>query len=69
MRGHQSPCRKVVPTELQLRFQSLSRHRRAQVTEAARTNLVIAHRWARAEHVAPEVATALEGALAKLKTK
>ncbi len=62
MRGFLAPALKKVPTETQLEFAKLSRHRRDQLAEAAQTTLLKASQWARGEDVAPEVATALEKA-------
>lgn len=60
MRGFLQPSLRNNPTETQLGFQSLSRHRRAHLAEAAKTTLVKASQWARGEAVPAEVASALE---------
>ncbi len=69
MRGFQAPGVRNIPTESQARFQSLSRHRRVKLAKVANTTLVKADQWARGDGAAPEVASALEGALAKLGAK
>lgn len=64
MRGFLQPALKKVPTENQLAFAKLSRHRREHLAEAAQTNLVKASQWSRGEDVAPAIAEALEKQLA-----
>lgn len=72
MRGFLQPALKTVPSETQTEFAKLSRNRRAQLAEAAQTNLVKASQWARGETVPAEIATALDkaatGHLAKKKS-
>ncbi len=60
MRGFLQPALKNVPSETQLAFAKLSRHRRAHLAEAAQTSLVKASQWARGDAVAADVAEALE---------
>lgn len=60
MRGFLQPALKNVPTENQLAFAKLSRHRRAHLAEAAQTSLLKASQWSRGDGVAPTVAEALE---------
>jgi hypothetical protein len=60
MRGFLQPALKKVPTETQLAFAKLSRHRRAHLAEAAQTSLVKASQWSRGDAVPPTVAEALE---------
>ncbi len=69
MRGFLQPALKKVPSETQLAFAKLSRHRRDQLAKAAQTSLVKASQWARGEAVSAQVATALEGELKKLQSK
>ena len=65
MRGFLQPSLRNNPTETQLQFSKLSRHRRANLAEAAQTTLVKASQWARGAAVTPQVAEQLE---AHLKT-
>jgi hypothetical protein len=71
MRGFLQPALKKLPTEIQIAFAKLSRHRRAHLAEAAQTSLLKASQWSRGDAVAPAVAEALEkhvsGHLAKKK--
>ena len=60
MRGFLQPALKNTPSETQLAFAQLSRHRRAHLAEAAQTDLVKAAQWSRGDAVAPAVADALE---------
>lgn len=60
MRGFIQPALKNTPSETQIAFGSLSRHRRAHLAEAAHTTLVKASQWSRGEAVAPAVAESLE---------
>jgi hypothetical protein len=69
MRGFLQPALKKVPTESQLAFSKLSRHRRAHLAEAAQTSLVKASQWARGDAVAPTLADALEKQVASLLSK
>jgi hypothetical protein len=59
MRGFLQPSLRNTPSEAQLQFAKLSRHRRAHLAEAAQTTLVKASQWSRGEAVAPQVADAL----------
>lgn len=63
MRGYLQPALKKLPTETQVAFSKLSRHRRAHLAEAAQTTLVKASQWARGDAVAPAIAEALEKAV------
>jgi hypothetical protein len=69
MRGSRQPA--VVPqiSDSQRAFQGLSRHRRTKLARAAHTSLVKADQWGRGGATAPELATALEGALRSLTSK
>jgi hypothetical protein len=69
MRGARRPSHRAQPTESQAQFRALSRGRRSKLAEAAKTTLVKADQWARGDAVAPEVASALEGALKSLPSK
>jgi hypothetical protein len=64
MRGFLQPALKKTPTENQLAFAKLSRHRRAHLAEAAQTTLVKASQWSRGDAVASAVAEAIEKQLA-----
>ncbi|MDB4942292.1 MAG: hypothetical protein JWP97_1826 [Labilithrix sp.] len=65
MRGFLQPSLRNEPSEEQLAFAKLSRHRRARLAEAAQTTLVKASQWAKGHGVTPQIADAL---LAQLKT-
>lgn len=69
MRGARQSSIKLQPTENQSAFRAMPRGRRSKLAEAAHTTLVKADQWARGDAVAPEVATALEGALKALLAK
>ncbi len=60
MRGFLQPSFRHDPSETQLAFQTLSRHRRVHIAEAAKTTLVKASQWAAGRAIAPAVAEALE---------
>jgi hypothetical protein len=60
MRGFLQPALKNVPSDSQIAFGKLSRHRRAQLAETAQTTLLKASQWARGDAVAPAVADSLE---------
>lgn len=60
MRGFLQPALKTVPSETQLAYATLSRHRRVHLAEAAQTNLLKASQWSRGDAVAPAVAEALD---------
>lgn len=60
MRGFLQPALKKIPSDTQLAFAQLSRHRRAHLAEAAQTTLLKASQWSRGDAVAPAVAEALE---------
>lgn len=60
MRGFLQPALKKVPSETQLAFAKLSRHRRAHLAEAAQTTLVKASQWSRGDAVPAALAEALE---------
>ncbi len=62
MRGFLQPALKKVPTDTQVAFAKLSRHRRAHLAESAQTTLVKASQWSRGDAVAATVAEALEKA-------
>ena len=65
MRGFLQPALKNIPSEIQVEFSKLSRHRRDQLAEAAQTTLVKASQWARGDAVGAAVASALEAATKK----
>jgi hypothetical protein len=69
MRGYQRPALRLRANDTQRAFGALSRHRRTKLARAAQTTLVKAHQWSRGDVVAPEVASALEGALKALQAK
>jgi hypothetical protein len=69
MRGSHQPAIVLQPSEAQRSFQTLSRHRRSKLAQAAHTTLVKADQWGRGDAVGPELATALEGALTALQKK
>ena len=69
MRGYLSPAKKILASEVQTKFASLSRHRRMKLAETARTTLVKADQWARGGGASSEVAEALEGAVKVLGAK
>lgn len=60
MRGFLQPSLRHNPSESQVTFQGLSRHRRVHLAEAAKTTLVKASQWAAGRAVAPEIAEALD---------
>jgi hypothetical protein len=60
MRGFLQPSLRNNPTDTQVQFSKLSRHRRAHLAEAAQTTLVKASQWARGGSVTPQIADALE---------
>ncbi len=59
MRGFLQPSLRNNPSDAQQAFTKLSRHRRANLAEAAQTNLLKASQWARGETVAQPIADAL----------
>lgn len=63
MRGFLQPALRSTLSDTQKGFSALSRGRRDALAKAANTTLIKASQWARGEGVAPEVATALEGAV------
>jgi hypothetical protein len=69
MRGHQQSAVRAHASEAQSAFRSLSRHRRSKLARVAQTTLVKADQWGRGDAVAPDVSTALEGALQALQAK
>ncbi len=69
MRGFLQPSLRNNPSDAQLAFQKLSRHRRASLAEAAQTNLLKASQWARGDGVTPQIADALEQQLKAYQTK
>ena len=60
MRGFLQPSLKNVPSETQIEFSKLSRHRRAHLAKAASTTLVKASQWARGAEVPAALRDALE---------
>jgi hypothetical protein len=69
MRGYQQSAVRSHASEAQSAFRSLSRHRRTKLARVAQTTLVKADQWGRGEAVAPDVSSALEGALKALQAK
>lgn len=69
MRGFLQPALKNVPSDNQIAFAGLSRHRRAHLAEAAQTTLLKASQWSRGDAVAPAVAEALDKQTAALLAK
>jgi hypothetical protein len=69
MRGFLQPSLRNNPTETQEKFQTLSRHRRTHLAEAAQTTLVKASQWARGEAVGADVAGALEKQVSAYQAK
>jgi hypothetical protein len=69
MRGFLQPALKQVPSENQIAFAKLSRHRRVHLAEAAQTTLVKASQWSRGDAIAPAVAEALEKQVVALLAK
>lgn len=69
MRGFLKPAIVPQPTDAQRTFRTLSRHRRTKLAQAAHTTLVKADQWGRGGGATPELATALEGALAAQQKK
>lgn len=69
MRGFLQPSLRHNPSENQIAFSKLSRHRRAHLAEAAQTTLVKASQWARGDAVPAQVAEALEKQLATYQAK
>lgn len=69
MRGYLEPAKRAMQTEAQKRFTTLSRGRRVKLAGQAKTTLVKADQWARAESVPEGVGEALEKALAALGAK
>ncbi len=60
MRGFLQPALKKTPTDTQLAFAQLSRHRRSHLAEAAQTTLVKASQWSRGDAVPAALADALD---------
>ena len=69
MRGFLQPSLRNNPTDQQQQFSKLSRHRRANLAEAASTTLVKASQWASGKPVAPQIADALEQHLKAYQAK
>ena len=69
MRGFLQPSLRTNPSDTQLQFAKLSRHRRAHLAEAAQTDLLKASQWARGVAVTPQIADALEAQLKTYLTK
>ena len=69
MRGFLQPALKKIPSENQVAFAALSRHRRVHLAEAAQTTLVKASQWSRGDDVAPAIAEALEKQLSAFQAK
>ncbi len=65
MRGSRTPAIRPIQPETQQAFETLSRHRRAQIIEATNTTLVKASQWAAGGAVEAALASALEAATAK----
>lgn len=69
MRGFLQPSLRHNPSDAQVAFTKLSRHRRAHLAEAAQTSLLKASQWARGEAVPAQVAEQLEKHLAAYEAK
>lgn len=69
MRGFLAPSVTRKPSEAQIEFAKLTRHRRTKLAKAAHTTLVKADQWARGDAVSTDVATALEHGLKALHEK
>jgi len=69
MRGFLQPAVRPQTNDAQRAFQALARHRRTKLARAAHTTLVKADQWSRGDATLPEVASALEAALAALQAK
>lgn len=69
MRGFLQPSLRHNPSDPQVAFSKLSRHRRAHLAEAAQTTLVKASQWARGDAVPAQVAEALEKKVAEYQAK
>jgi hypothetical protein len=69
MRGFLTPAVRTLQTEIQTRFQSFSRGRRTKLAKGASTTLLKADQWARGGAVTSDLATALDKAVASVKTK
>jgi hypothetical protein len=67
MRGYLAPSKRLIPSDTQTRFGTLSRGRRAKMAKAAGTTLLKADQWARGGVLTKAVTTALETQLDKLK--
>lgn len=69
MRGYLEPAKRAMPNEAQKRFTTLSRGRRVKLAAQAKTTLLKADQWSRAEGAPEGVGEALEKALAALGKK
>ena len=69
MRGFLHPAVRIMPSEAQASFRSLTRARRTKLARAANTTLLKADQWARGDSVGPDVGEALESAVSARKTK
>ncbi len=67
MRGYQAPAKRLIPSDAQTRFSTLSRGRRSKLAKTAGTSLLKADQWGRGGAIDAAIATALESGLAKLK--
>ncbi len=67
MRGYQAPSKRLIPSDTQARFATLSRGRRSKLAKTAGTTLIKADRWSRGGALEAALATALETGLDKLK--
>ena len=69
MRGSRSPAVRPQSTEAQTKVLALSRHRRTKIARAAHTTLVKVDQWGRGDHLAAELSSAIERAVAGSATK
>lgn len=69
MRGFLQSAVTHAASETQTAARALSRSRRTKLAKAANTTLIKVDQWARGDGLAGEVATALETAFGKLKSK
>jgi hypothetical protein len=69
MRGFLQPSLRNEPSDVQLQFAKLSRHRRARLSEAANTTLLKASQWARGGGVTAQIADALSAQMTAFQAK
>ncbi len=69
MRGFLQSAVRVIPSESQDSFRSLSRSRRTKLAKAANTTLIKADQWARGDGATNDIGSALEQGLTALQSK